>query len=212
MASLRDLINSRSPEEEEKLKQESLAFQKKMGMEDAPEEEGVIEGDLEDLVPNTNYEMGKAGWKMGMMPGGPSAIKPSAKQAEAVAEEGSSIIAKLRKAGFKPSEIDEAAENLRLGKSHTFHGPDGPVYTAGPESALGKELNALGRTSSQTAEEAAGGFKYNDSTPATEAADRAQRIAKPIPEDRQRWIDKTGVDPRGLNGADYLKKVREAKK
>lgn len=63
MASLRDLINSRTPEEEERLKQESIAFQKKMGMEDAPEEGGINEwsGNPDDLAPNTDYEREQAG-------------------------------------------------------------------------------------------------------------------------------------------------------
>lgn len=151
MPTLRELIQGKNPDREAQVRKESEDFQRRMGMPDAPEEEGIREES--SFIPNMDTELQEKGWLMGAAPpiGG------------AAGEAGETTrLGRLRAAGFDREKLATAGEDLRMGNAHTFTGPKGePIMTVRPGSDLGDELAELGRSRIQSANSRASGFNYS---------------------------------------------------
>lgn len=146
MTTLREILNGK--DRAAKVREEAIAFQKRMGAEDAPEEEGIVE---DSFIPNREKELEEAGWAVGSVP-----------DPRSIGKKLGSILQKLRDQGFPEKRLIKAAEDVRIKGFHDFLGPDGkPFLTIGEKNnPLGKELKELGKELVAEREAKAPGFKY----------------------------------------------------
>lgn len=202
MPSLSDLLSGNDPDQQEKIRKQSDAFRQQMDPSgDAPEESGVQDA---SFLPDEGTL--RKGTVMGAAP-----IPPEAAEADAPAT-GGSYIAKMRAGGVPDTEIDAAAENLRLGKPHTFMGPgQKPVLTIGPSSPAGEELAQLGKRNVQISNNDAGGYNYSQMPENGSVQDSSSSVPrKPrISGDAQAFYDRTGVDPTRKSGLQAIQELRQ---
>ncbi len=195
MSKLLDILQGRDREKEEKIKREAEAatkdYERRTGAT-VPEEKGIIEGDVDMLVPSREYELAERGYQFGA---GPSKKKP-----------GVGAVQKLLDAGVPEPQIKEIAQELRMGRPYTFKNADGtPGGTIGGTNTGNSfidELKAYGRKVTDDeliAKEAA-----------RAAAGPATKAAKPprISGEAKEYYERTGVDPTRKSAVDAMKELR----
>lgn len=207
-------IRDENESDEERIRRNALEFRgTKAGPEfaDKPEEEGAIEGDLEDVVPY--------GSTLSMLTplGG---LKGAARHgAEEFAEHAPSLLGKLR--GMLPREkLLKMGEEIRLGgKADLFDDGGKLIHTIGGHTDEGKALKQLAKEELGRAEAAAPtAFKSNQGT----EMGGFSKKEKPefIPRDRgpkgeaKEFMDKSdlGISPIRKTANQYLTEAQKARK
>lgn len=178
-------------EDEQRIRDLALKFNQEYGIE-SPEEPGIEEGDLEDVVPyGSTLSMAT--------PIG--SIKKVGKKAV------TKSIDELR--GIIPEEkLAKIADEIRLKGLASFRASDGTLIQVGDKGLAGQALKQIGKENIAKAEDAASSIDYKKLAEELPVPREAMKYRAPkVSGEAKDWLDKTGIDPTRKTALEYIKEA-----